>query len=89
MSGETTAEEFINWEDPVKRGFLEEKGWKWVSPNNTTIFVNRRIDLRTDLMDKIMTEYPPRSYGWIKPPSMKLYSLDEAFDKELTCQDQE
>jgi hypothetical protein len=27
--------------------------------------------------------------GWIKEPSMKMYTLEEAFDKETTCQGQE
>lgn len=27
--------------------------------------------------------------GWIKEPSMRMYTTDEAFDKELQCQGQE
>ncbi len=59
-----------NWENKVKWGFLEEKGWTKVT------------DLpRDNLFARVL--------GWIKEPSMEMYSTEEAFDKELECLGQE
>jgi len=63
----------INWETIVQAGFLEEKGWVRVYVDDDPEYL-----------------YPPgRPLGWIKEPSVRMYSTEEAFEKEIACQAQE
>lgn len=39
----------------------------------------------TDISNNLFTKI----LGWIKEPSMRMYTTEEAFEEELTCRDQE
>ena len=63
------------------RKLLERRGWVFVPAANINHLINHG---KRGLAAMAVMELglKPRLSGWIKPPQMKLYSTEEAYNKE-------